>query len=1379
MNPQRMVLSFCLALGLCLVWCALPAAAQNQNVTVDDQPTAEQRLDEVNDLRRARRFDQAVELMQELVDGVRFKLVGVDEGQYADAERWCREQLLRDPALQAAYRSRFTATASRSLEQAAVSDERIEALGEVYRRYTITAPGLEAGKRLAGLLLEAGEASSAAALVEQLMRHPDHETSLERLLMLRGAAAAYTHDTKRYDDTADRLEAIGKPEQARWLSALRQSIEPGLQPSRLAIADLGASPEPVTKALWTQPLAIQEVGASWLMRDVFTLPAVTPSLSLVNNGRQIVGFDRASGQRVWAYPADDAESLGLRPGGQRWYDARSVAIGGGLASAVLGECYGITESRNPYVKPNTLACVDRQTGKLQWERFAGQLDEGEPLLADDRRAGRVNLQHTHFVGTPIIARGKVLALLRRTSSQGSQSIWLVCYRAGDGAMLWYRHLSLVSLSYSRDTSKTTPQIALHGETIYLSDGVATVGSVDFQSGGYNWLRVLPVGFGTNQRLTVATRGVLSPPVLTRAGLLVSLSLANEPMVLLDPDDGSVLQTFEGHPTLSGTRYMLDAEGGAVIVGYDKVSYWDEGDAELAWTFSLAPDENTVGRGDVSLRYIVMPTNQRVLVLDRKTGQVISDNAQAPGNVLVTNIIARGGDLFAIHEGGLSLFASWDSVYSRLEKRVEQSPDDPSGGIAIATLAMRQEGMDQAVLQGVGYAINAVRLQPRERSAPVRERVFEQLRLLAKQPEANNVRGRLYDQMALVSQTASQEVAYHMDVGRFLVEQGQPSRAVEHFHAVLAEPAFAAQPYVSDGASRLAGAAAQQQIQALIREHGRSIYARQDALAQAWLEQVKARGDVDAALLTGVARRFPLSLAAVQVLIEAAQLNEQRGAQMQALTLYQQAVARANDPEQRQRAIGMMLLFCIENGRTEVALDLIDKLMRFDGELQPLEDGKPVELSSWHERVRQARSQMPVRSDAGPSLGSPLRLPGRLVGFVPGVAPPADLPLLLLTHGDNTLSCHDPEDPAQPMWSRALPVGVERLDLIDVTPEQILCWDAAGRQILALSPNTGQLRWSRKIAFEDGQDQVRRRPQQVAQDPVLGGLLIAVADGVVCVADRQRSGVMAIDRAGGSLLWQTRLGMSQITAIDIDNWSVAIAGPAGSAQQLRSGKVAVFDLFNAVPINAGAFLTVGLTPNAVRLHQDGLIVLGRSGLTRIDQVSGSVRWARQFPEAELTGLCVVTDQCIAVTATNGMLYAVAPDYDGQVLGQFLIRSASQPDEVIMRPDGDRVFVVGGKGLFCLGGQTGLQWRDAVAEPDQYPAGVLVGHALVTMITRTPPINDQPERIRLYLFEREGGRLAARYELDGLEGQADPGGAQLIGSNFLIPMGNQTLLIPSDH
>jgi outer membrane protein assembly factor BamB len=1344
-----------------LLMLTAPALGQNPNVTVDDQPTAEQKLEQVLELRAANRHAEAADLIQELIVESRFKLVALGEGAYADAGQWSADILMRDGALRQAYTERYNAAAVRELEQARASEKPLAALLEVHRLYTATPSGLSAGLDAAGRMLEAGDAQSAKSLLAQMQRHPDRQTQLRRLQMLRGAAAAYTQDEALLQDVTQSLAELD-PAMAEQLKQLSASIQPAMIASRPLQVDMGPKPISIRAPLWDRPLAQVDNAPRWLPDDKSIVPVVTPSFVLVNNGRQVMALDRASGQRAWVVPPDEDTSVQKVITAQRWYDDRSVARAEGKVAAVIGECHGITERRNPYVSPNDLVCIDEQTGKLRWRRTAADFRDDEPTMASDRH-GRLNLQLTHFVGTPILSQGVVFAVLRRANSEAdTQSSWLLAYDADSGSLLWYRHLALVSLSYTNaDSMRVSPKLTLHGDTIYFSDCLGSVGAVDRHTGGYRWLRVLPVGSQNTNSIVANSRGVTSGPVMTDAGLLVPLTLSSDRLMLVDPEDGSVLRSFKEDPQLSNTQYILETNEGALAVGQTAVSYWDAEKAAVTWTFSFSPGETLRGRGDVSLRFAVFPTSERLIVLDLATGELLDQAEAVEGSVVV-----RDSEVLATSEGRLHTFTSWERVYQRLVDQVENRPEDPSAGLSLASIAMRQKDQNDSVLLGVGHALDAVSRQPIRRRPAVASHVFEQLRILIPQTEDAALRRALYQRLALVTQSAAQEAAYHLDAGLYFAKQGDTQVAVDHLHAVIAEPAFAAASYEMDGLAQPAGAIARQQIQALIDRFGRGVYARQDALAQTRIDELKASGSLNATALAVLAKRFPLSPAAGELLIEAAQAHEKEARLIAAASLYKQAVHRSVSTAQREQAAGRLLQFYLNTGRPHLAQDFLDHLTARHPGVNPIDGEQAMTVSQWNERIAATPSTQRQAGSLAADLDTPLLIPGRLITHTDQARQSAATDHIYLLHADSRITCHASSTPAEPRWRSAAPAGSGQVQLLLDHTEQVVFWAVDSGVVFALDTQTGGRLWQTAIPFETGEQVLGVNAAKT---------LVAVSETVLCMGDRDTAKVIAIDLASGGLLWQTTLEMTALTALAVDNWSVAAVGRAGHPQQLRSGKLSLLSLSDAQPLLPDGEVRIALTPFGVAIGRRSITVFGSSGVMAINPQTGSTLWTQRLADRILTGAHAMIGQRIAVETNAGEVHLLDASNEGKHLDTLAVRFGNDSVPTQLLTIDDDIWCLGTRGIYRLKQGDTAGWSSTFEAPAEGSRGLLIAQDHLAVIAKPIPARVE-NGLNLDLLEAAGGRLVQQVILGPLPEDARPQDATRLGNGLAIPVGQQTMVIP---
>lgn len=1388
-QPRKVMRRGLLALTLLL---PLPAAGQLGSITIDDQPTAEQKLAEINDLRQAGRYDDAVELVQELVDGARFKLVGSGDRQYIDAERWVRRELSRDGELARAYRERYTAEAEREVGKAMASRESV-ALREAYRRFGLTAPGLEAGAMLAGLSLEAGDPTSAYAITQELLEHPDWDTQRARILQLHGSAAALMGDGELVDDVAQRLDLMGREDAAEALRQLAAGVTRPVSGWSRPVVDAGPEPESLTVPLWSEVMARRGVELDAVRRQIDgirVVPVASRDLIYINTGRQLLAMDRAAGPVLWAFP-EDVLSLQepLRSRRPIWPDTRAVAVEGGRAFGVLGECYGLNGNGREDVPANRLVCVDASSGAERWSRVAGEVDEGEPLLFDDRRGDRVNLLQTHFVGTPLIAEGQVLIMLRRANQQGLVTTWLLSFDSDNGQLRWLRHVALAQVRHTADSALVSPQMTLAGNTVYLTDSVGVAAAIDARSGAYKWLTVLAEDRGgiRSGQINLETDGVLTPPVMTRAGLVVCLASTQQRLTLLDPEDGTVLSDMDFDRRLVGAQYILDVAGDVLVVARSSVSLWDGEQAEVRWSVPL--DQQPRGRGDVSRLFAIVPTTTSSIVFDLKDGSVMREVPDLIGNVVVLQeevLVSAGGQLHS--------YMSWQRAYERLVRRIEQRPNDPDAGLALASLALGQGEHRDAVMQGVEYAMQAVDRLDGAQAEAAGQRVFGRLRgLAAETREADPaLRLRLYDQLALASRTAEQEVAYHLDFGRYLVQVGRPRLAVEHFQAVMVDPAFSSQGYLIDSGQQPAGNIAQRELMKLVEAHGRSIYARFDALAWQRLDRLSDRPDADPADYALIAQRYPLAEAASPALLAAAAILRERAEPFGELSYCQQAVARAVTPDQLNRAVGAMLEVQLRHANGVEARHVIEWVSRQFPGIRPVRDGAETNLADWLSDLNTLPKARQPRPDIPDALDTAVTLQGRALGPAPGQTVSLN-PGYLYLHDGQTLRQIDLQDGLNERWS--IPLEGRQLYLIADDRGQLLIWDVRGEQVVALDARTGARIWRRPAdlsglspsAWDVGNGRVQG--VEVVFDSNLPKVIVSPT--MICLAD-QSGMVIGIDRYLGKPLWRVRTGLSSIRAVAVDGWALAVAGLIGPERQLNHGRVVVLDLLTGESRLDQIDLHVEFAPDFVAIDRGRLIVVGGRRVSGYSMEHGGALWEIDLGVRGTTGKCALGNDLLAVEDPEGLIQLFdLTDGIRPVGRQPVGHTQSMTSRVL---NSDTHFVVHEDGVwFCspraigrVGHERGgLLWRDAISQPESKRFGLAVGAARVAVVLSAqdgpdPDIfkpADQPTQYTLCVFDAVGGRQLQSYQIGPMQGQPDPRGLRVVEGGLVMPMGPQTLFLTS--
>ncbi|MEM9414691.1 MAG: PQQ-binding-like beta-propeller repeat protein [Planctomycetota bacterium] len=1371
--------------------CGLPAAAQSASVTIDDQPTTEQNLARINDLRRASRHAEAADLLQELIDAARFKIVTVDGGLYIDAELWAQRELSRDPLLLSAYRERFTPSAERALALAREgADAGATSLGEfreAYRRFGMTRPGLEAGLVLVSRLLERGDVAAASALIEVLARHPDQSDAGGRVVYMRGVCAALRGDS----DEADAMVALLRltdVAQAEQLLRFQSSVSLPMAGSLGGLVDAGPTPQGLATPLWDTPLGVTAERSRPSFDGLHALPIAYQEQVLVNARDQVVSLDRASGQQLWAYPEEVGRSPGFAMNLPEWLDTRGVAVSQGRLFGVLGACRGgAGRGGAEVVPPNRLVCLDPRTGEAVWSRQSGEIAAGEPLLEPDMRGVQSALLQTHFVGTPVATQGKVFVLVRKTSATetGLHTTWLAAFDAHDGRLHWFRHIALVQVRHGPAAGRVTPQLMLNGDTLYLTDQIAVAASIDVHSGAYRWLRVL-ADDRTRRRnsLTLTNEGMHAAPVLTPAGLVVQLSLYEQQLFLLDPATGKTLRTMQDDARLRGALYTLDADGAAVIVTRSYVVYWDGEDGEVQWVYPLEQGAQPRGQGAVTKQFVMIPTVQGLAVLRLSDGTLIAETEGITGN-----LAALDTEVLVAANGSLQSYMSWDGAYARLVRRVEQNPADPGPGMSLAYLALDRGEHDDTVIEGVGFALAAIDRMDDASVHEERERVFEGMRVMADigSPASDALRDRLFDFMAEAAQSATQSAAYHIERGKHLVSVGSYEQAVRHFQSVMVDPALAAAAYrpIGSSASSPAGGTAQRTLVALVDEHGRGIYQRYDALAKQELETLIARGNTDPELLSRIAQRYPLALSASRALMAAAAHLEAAGQPIGALCQYQQALASAMTGDQQQAAAGALLSYYEKTRRRAEAMSLLTRLTRESSSLRPQRGGEPTPLDQWREVFLAIEARDDLALDPPSALASPVVLPGRLLLPPPGLHSEALNGSLLIHTAQGQVAWMDATG-RRAKWTAH--VAGRQLYVLAVDSGQVLVWSVDGQALVALDSETGETLWNVSTDLSDsGRLPAEGHVGQAAPGRMLPEELpfVSVGPSVVCFTSRAGH-VVGIDRYRGTLRWSVDTGIPHVTAITADPWTLAVAGVMGPELDLRHGKIVLLDLYTGSPALEHVDLHVGFMPQVVGLDAGRLVVVGQDGarVTAFDAATGETQWQQSLSDKDATPNGIVHGSVVAVENEAGMVQVMHLNEPVSVVSRFRIALEGQTGHTQMHRMGDGLLIFGEQGVVAVGSGGSVAWRSAPHVGGGAVHQALAGDARIARLASIDTTGDpnlllaqgQAVSYRIDLISRETGLLERTYTLGPIQGQLDPRRAAITHAGLAIAMGPQTLLVP---
>jgi len=284
------------------------------------------------------------------------------------------------------------------------------------------------------------------------------------------------------------------------------------------------------------------------------------------------------------------------------------------------------------------------------------------------------------------------------------------------------------------------------------------------------------------------------------------------------------------------------------------------------------------------------------------------------------------------------------------------------------------------------------------------------------------------------------------------EMDRPARAIEHLHAILAD-------YREEDLFRNtdSGIYARREIDRIILDHGREIYAPFETRARMAMDEAAALGDTED--LLGLLDRYPNSRAAEQAAVTAARLLIATDRQREAAIALRRFLADFPEATTAATALSLLALTLEERGYLESARSALSRLKRRYGEEEIEVDGRRVKAGEFaSERLEEERYR---KLGAG---GKKISLPLEhlwienegATSYVrllepAGVAPPGTEGNLLI--GTNGLvRCVDAVH-HRPLWKKRMngiltrPIYVEG-SLILVTSSGIL----------AIDPDIGTKRW---------------------------------------------------------------------------------------------------------------------------------------------------------------------------------------------------------------------------------------------------------------------------------------------------------------------------------
>ena len=894
-----------LALGLATLGAIAAPASARQSIGVrsspvymDDSPRAVDGLIRAAELAALGNHDEAVRVLQTLLteEGDRVVAAREDPDLFTSVRSRVMQMLQGDPCLLERYRATETPAAERLFESGEAA--------QVERAYLLTTPGFEAALRIAQMQAEAANFDAARLTLLQLERHPDRSgdraADAAKLLSL----VASHIGAGRPTEERERLRAIAIPEAARWRAQ-----------AKLPPEDLSAAPEPtiavertpyvpadaeldvsqlLARPLWSDSLgdALPVASSPNAARQVsappegammlFATPTVVGDTVFVNNSETISAWNRFTLSPRWRVKLQGPVRQTIALSAQRNIEELStVHVADGIAVALTGlRIAGNQETER------RLVAIDAQTGRPLWNK----------RIEDFRGSG---LEDSAIRGPLMVDQGLVIfGVEKDVSRRRLDSYYLVAIDLRTGEFRWARPVgSSGTLNFGwRSVINDGPMT--EGGVIYFTSRIGFIAAIEVATGRPIWIRRMEVSALPNSRPDLPWE--INIPVLHNQRLY-TLSPSRTEVLCLDARNGELLAR-RAASDFNAPDYLMIVSGWLLAVSpatVDAVEANDLTDGLIRRVLALSTGGPMRGRVESLGDTLLVPTLEEARVysmqqMDR--GPIAKVKLDRPGTAL-----ALEGQLIVVDDTDIHTYLVWSVAERMLRQRMEDAPNDPEPAVTYAELAYRA-GRPEGVAPAIDRALAAVERDPLGPDmAAVQARMFRSILQMVEpsadapplKPLDDEMRGALIDRLGLCASTTEDQVAFLLTAGRHYEATERPALAVRSYQAVLDSPDLASAPYSSGGTTVGADFEATRRLRRVIQIHGRALYDAYQSDADRLLAQLGAQTR-DPEPFEQIARRYPLSQAAVRAWTEAGtRYATQQRPQLAALA-FEEGLAAARD-----------------------------------------------------------------------------------------------------------------------------------------------------------------------------------------------------------------------------------------------------------------------------------------------------------------------------------------------------------------------------------------------------------------------------------------------------------------------------------------------------
>ncbi len=1341
---------------------ALPLApealAQNDTlpVFVEDSQRAAGALPRVGELLASDLVDEAVRVLQELLETDAERLVAVegDEDLFVSVRSRVHAELLAREALLRSYRELHSARAQ-ALFQA----------GEyvrVERDYLLTPAGYESALEVARAHRASARFFAAWSVLAQVAEHPDRDNRASELLSsvtsyitAMGRAGELPRNAEAVLESFGVAEALGAgdvrvpelPETLRVTQRASAVRLEGVLAQPLASRTTGA----LTNTIETMRNNVRNSALPRSGRVLHNAPAVMGDRVFTNNAQTISAFDRFTGERLWS--RDVVGDLRVRQQAFGSVNTLSevfdVALGDGAVVALTG-----IASRGAFAD-RVLSSLDPETGEVRWVVALPDL-------------GPEDLQDAVFKGPPVIAEGHAIIVAeRRDFSRRTNVEFIVAIDVHTGALAWHRPYASMGVRPYGTQQAPADAPAVYGGDVILSSAVGVTVRVEAATGRIRWnRRVAPNinALANNEALPWE----FQVPALAR-DRLYTLSPDRRSVLVMDPEDGARIArspaTRWGRPhTLFEHRGVLIALSRDAVVLCPADRFDEVRDAALVLTDLNAKGQNFRGRALLAgerlyiptvdgLSWLEVPPAERfpASALELKTGRVQLDE---PGNTILLE-----GQIITADDDRLHNYFSWSVARDVILERERETPTDSTAPTTYAQLAYRA-GVTDEILPAIDRAVRALAADPlSENYDQNRVRIFDAVHAMAR-PDRDpsllavitpELRRNLLGYLERLAVSPKERAESLTSAGAYFEAIDDAPRAVEHYQRLLAQPELHEVPILVSGARTLAVDEVAARLRTVIASSGRPAYAKYDLEAERIAASLAP--DAPAGEIEAFAKRYPIALVLPEMLGELGSRHEAAGDLRKAIEAYDtglRATLPGENPAGAGELAGRAIVALARAGRfTSARLRLAERSIFHADELTYF--GEPIDTAALegHIAALEAAGQRRPIIGAEPSVQADVLPNYRIVTPVlkrSGLDRPLDrIALTHVTTGALSVWAATETGELAPAWD-------------ELPAYELLAYAHDGAYVTHLDPETksrvftkhdletGAVIWS-SIGFESHFD-----PEQnggLTQKAIRPGVISArggeAREVIAAISDRvlvlvERSGrALGLDAETGAPLWARQLPLERVIDLDTEGGVISVLGlRARTIEELRVDRApnSIEDKLALIDERTGEDIRVLPLDGAAhwsRATREGRVLVGvESGVELYDPRTGRQLWRIAGQPFEEVRSLYVFPRVAYILSEMGELYAISLEDPRPIAVRVddAQRITTSTGLVEAQPVGDRVALLSTNGFAAFNTDHQLVASDTQIESAAVLTPVLTDRYAIVLSPNGAPLADPTSELSLY-------------------------------------------------